>query len=48
MGKDSERVEELIHQVGKLALEEGELWRLEHVELMDSYNSILEEKGGES
>lgn len=32
-------IEDLLHSVGKLALEEGEAWRLEHVELMDAYEA---------
>ena len=38
-----EAMMELLHQVGKLALREGEAWRLENVELMDAYNSALAE-----
>ena len=34
-----EAVLELLHAVGKLALEEGESWRLDHIELMDSYSA---------
>ena len=32
-----EAVLELLHAVGKLALEEGEAWRLDNAELMDAY-----------
>lgn len=32
---------ELLHCVGKLALEEGEAWRLKHAELMDAYEACL-------
>ena len=38
-----ETVMELLGSVGKLALEEGEAWRLDHAELMDAYNDCLEE-----
>ena len=33
---------ELLHAVGKLAVEEGEVWRLEHPELMDAYQACLD------
>lgn len=32
----------LLHAVGKLALYEGESWRLDHPELMDAYNALQE------
>ena len=34
---------ELLHAVGKLAIEEGEAWRLSHPELMDSYEALRSE-----
>ena len=34
---------ELLHAVGKLAIEEGEDWRLRHSELMDSYEALRSE-----
>ena len=37
---------ELLHAVGKLALEEGETWRLEHPELMDAYQACVESDEG--
>ena len=33
---------ELAHQVAVLALSEGEEWRLNHPELMDSYQAVME------
>ncbi len=33
--------ENLAHEVGKLAMEEGENWRLEHAELMDAYQAYV-------
>ena len=32
----------LIQAVGKLALEMGGAWRLEHAELMDAYSACLD------
>ena len=37
-----ELVNELLHAVGKLAMEEGEAWRLDHPELMDAYQACVE------
>lgn len=34
---------ELLFQVGKLSLCEGEEWRLDHAELMDAYEAASEE-----
>ena len=34
---------ELLYAVGKLAIEEGEDWRLRHSELMDSYEALSSE-----
>jgi hypothetical protein len=36
-------ITELIKVVGKLALESGENWRLDHPELMDAYEACLKE-----
>lgn len=36
----------LIHAVGKLAVEEGEAWRLDHPELMDAYEVAREKVYG--
>ncbi len=33
---------ELAHQVAKYAIEMGEEWRLNHPELMDSYQAVME------
>jgi len=35
-------MQELLHQVGKLAQDMGERWRIEHSELMDAYQACLE------
>jgi hypothetical protein len=40
--------EELNKAVGKLALEEGEDWRLSHPELMDSYQVHCEDFAGDA
>ncbi len=34
---------ELLKAVGKLAVEEGEQWRLAHPELMDTYEACVNE-----
>ena len=34
---------ELLYQVGKLAWNNGEVWRLKHVELMDAYEAASAE-----
>jgi hypothetical protein len=39
---------ELLAVVGKLAVEEGEQWRLEHPELMDAYQAWCEELDGKN
>ena len=36
-------ITELLHAVGKLAIEGGEEWRLQHPELMDAYSALQEE-----
>ena len=36
-------VTELLHQIGKLMLAGGEEWRLQHAELMDAYQAVLDE-----
>jgi len=33
-------VDELLHQVGKVLLEEGEAWRLNHAELLDAFEVL--------
>ena len=35
-------VEMLLHAVGKVAVREGEAWRLDHPELMDAYQALQE------
>lgn len=35
----------LLEAVGKIAIEEGEEWRIRHSELMDSYEEVLIELG---
>ena len=39
---------ELLFVVGELALQEGEAWRLAHPELMDAYQAVMEQIGGEN
>ena len=36
-------IDELIHCIGKLLVEEGEPFRLDHVELLDAYQAVYEE-----
>ena len=33
----------LLHAVGKLAMDEGESWRLDHPELMDAFGALRNE-----
>ena len=37
-----ELITDLMRTVGKLAQEEGEIWRLEHTELMEAYQNCRE------
>lgn len=38
----NDKYQNLVHAVGKLALIEGESWRLAHPEIMDAYQAIIE------
>ena len=40
----NELVRQLIHEVGEVAEEMGEDWRLDHPELMDAYFAIQQEE----
>ena len=37
-----EMIDELLHTVGKVLLDEGEAWRLAHPELLDVYQACTE------
>ena len=39
----NEKLWKLLHAVARLALVEGESWRVAHPELMDAYEAVLEE-----